>query len=186
MHTGQKRPISEGPGKGLRTGPGGPAAGDAVAQRLGRLPAAPEWQRIDFGSNRAPLGTRSPLNNAQMMRCAAHHKPSLVCDVLQRNGWCQSVQRLADAPEQLKHTSVALYHLPYRSITGGSRIATAPGEAGGLRSGWHALVACKCACISFFVQLMRVAIGVTGRDATCSTYRIHHSAILATNVMRAT
>ena len=62
--------ISEGPGKGLRTGPGGPAAGDAVAQRLGRLPAAPEWQRIDFGSNRAPLGTRSPLNNAQMMRCS--------------------------------------------------------------------------------------------------------------------
>ena len=70
VHTGQKRPISEGPGKGLRTGPGGPAAGDAVAQRLGRLPAAPEWQRIDFGSNRAPLGTRSPLNNAQMMRCS--------------------------------------------------------------------------------------------------------------------
>ena len=56
--------------------------------------------------------------------------------MLQRNGWCQSVQRLADAPEQLKHTSVALYHLPYRSITGGSRIATAPGEAGGLRRGF--------------------------------------------------
>ena len=106
--------------------------------------------------------------------------------MLQRNGWCQSVQRLADAPEQLKHTSVALYHLPYRSITGGSRIATAPGEAGGLRSGWHALVACKCACISFFMQFMRVAIGVTGRDATCSTYRIHQAVILATDVMLAT
>ena len=106
--------------------------------------------------------------------------------MLQRNGWCQSVQRLADAPEQLKHTSVALYHLPYRSITGGSRIATAPGEAGGLRSGWHALVACKCACISFFTQLMRVSIGEAGRDATCSTYRIHQAAILATDVMLAT
>ena len=110
----QKRPISEGPGKGLRTGPGGPggpAAGDAVAQRLGRLPAAPEWQRIYFGSNRAPLGTRSPLNNAQMMRCSTSQTLARVCDVLQCNGWCQSVQRSADADEQLKHTSGALHHL---------------------------------------------------------------------------
>jgi hypothetical protein len=36
------------------------------------------------------------------------------------------------------------------------------------------------------MQLMRDAIDVAGRDATCNIYRIHQAAILATDVMLAT
>ena len=67
-----------------------------VAQRLGWLPVAPE---------RSVFGTQpSTFVHA---RCAEQRAD----DVLQWNGWCQSVQRSADADEQLKHTSGARYHL---------------------------------------------------------------------------
>ena len=67
-------------------------------------------QRI-LARNPAPLCTRDALNNAPMMRCSTSQTLARVCDVLQWNGWCQSVQRSADADEQLKHTSGALHHL---------------------------------------------------------------------------
>ena len=132
VHSGQKGPIFRGPGSSLRTRPGGPAAGDPCATSSSAAIWLATRRARTAAYYPAPLGTRDVLNNAPMMRCSTSQTLAWVCDALQRNGWCQSVQRSADAAEQLKHTSVAPYHLPQRSITGGSRIVTAPGEDGGL------------------------------------------------------
>ena len=136
-----------------------------------------------FGSNCAPLGTCGALNNAPMMRCSI----SQTLEGLR----CAAAEWVVSECRVLSRCSGGVRAHQRRTIS--STVASHPWRIAYCNcsrpiwwSGWHALVACKCACISFFTQLMRVAIGEAGRDATCSTYRIHHSAILATNVMRAT
>ena len=76
------------------------------------------------------------LNNAPMMRCSTSQNLAWVCDALQRNGWCQSVQRSADP------------FLPGQYLISGS-----PSLPVGMVNRGCAIARCSLACFEFMCNV---------------------------------